>query len=315
MAYRGLEGAVVDRPVGKDWAGWGVAPSIVPAARVSSKAAARAPDVASRGPLRPILPRCPEIDCIRHRLPAGVLALAELRAAEIGVGADRVLVAQGLIEEETYLNALAHWLGIAFEPLDQRPREACPLADDNLIDAVNVGLLPLAVEGELHLVIAPRELTVRRLLGALRPGSDLAKRVRITSGERMTRFATQHAKQTIGYRAAEALRDGHPELSAGTGRGRSVATAILVAGIALFALVAPGVAAIAVEVMLGLIFLAWTGLRLLGTLSPRSVRRTPKPVSDDRLPIYTIVIALYREAAAAKDLVAALRSLNYPGTR
>ena len=35
-------------------------------------------------------------------------------------------------------------------------------------------------------------------------------------------------------------------------------------------------------------------------------------ISDGDLPIYSVVIALYREAAAVKDLVAALRSLNYP---
>lgn len=204
MAYRGLDGAVIDRPAGKDWAGRPVAPSIVPAV----------PGDGARD-ARPLLPRCPEIDCVRHLLPPGILAVAELRAAEVGVGADRVLIAQGLIDEETYVEALAHWLGIAFEPLDHRPREACPLADEHLIEAVNVGLLPLAADGESHLVVAPRELTIRRLLGALRPGSDLAKRVRITTGERMTRFSTLHARQSIGHRAAEALRDDHPELSAG----------------------------------------------------------------------------------------------------
>jgi hypothetical protein len=35
---------------------------------------------------------CPEIDCLRHLLPPATLAAAELRAAEIGVGADRALI-------------------------------------------------------------------------------------------------------------------------------------------------------------------------------------------------------------------------------
>jgi cellulose synthase/poly-beta-1,6-N-acetylglucosamine synthase-like glycosyltransferase len=42
------------------------------------------------------------------------------------------------------------------------------------------------------------------------------------------------------------------------------------------------------------------------------VRRRPRTFTDDGLPVYTIVVALYREAAAVKGLVAALRALNYP---
>src|SRR5207249_3780233 len=63
---------------------------------------------------------------------------------------------------------------------------------------------------------------------------------------------------------------------------------------------------------LGLTFIAWTGLRLVGIASEGPARVQPRAVPDDRLPIYTIIVALYREAAAVKDLVAALRRLAYP---
>ena len=42
------------------------------------------------------------------------------------------------------------------------------------------------------------------------------------------------------------------------------------------------------------------------------MRRRRRTFSDGWLPIYSIVIALYREAAAVADLVTALRGLNYP---
>jgi cellulose synthase/poly-beta-1,6-N-acetylglucosamine synthase-like glycosyltransferase len=235
-----------------------------------------------------------------------------LRAAEVGVGADRVLVTQGMLDEETYLAELADWLGVAFEPLEDRPRSACPLDDQHLIEAVNAGLLPLVVDGDTKLVIAPRELTNRRLVEALQPNSELTERIRITTGQRMAKFAYRHTEETIAFSASDALRTEHPELSAATDRHKSVMIAILVAAIAVFALVAPGIAALVVEVVLGIIFLAWTALRLLGTLSMRSVRRAPQPVPDHQLPIYTLAIALYREAAAAKQLVLALRNIDYP---
>ena len=63
---------------------------------------------------------------------------------------------------------------------------------------------------------------------------------------------------------------------------------------------------------LGLVFLAWGALRLLGPLTSASLTHPPLDLTDDRLPVYTIIVALYREAAAVKALVAALRRIDYP---
>jgi hypothetical protein len=38
---------------------------------------------------------CPEIDCVRSLLAADMIEAAECRAATLGVGADRVLIAAG----------------------------------------------------------------------------------------------------------------------------------------------------------------------------------------------------------------------------
>src|SRR5947209_19700865 len=58
--------------------------------------------------------RCPELDCLRARLPPGTLATAEQRAFALGVGADRVLIAAGTISEEDYVRALGGWQVITF---------------------------------------------------------------------------------------------------------------------------------------------------------------------------------------------------------
>ena len=50
---------------------------------------------------------CPEIDCLRERFPDDLLAEAAQRALAIGVGAERVLIAAGAIDEEEYLRMLA----------------------------------------------------------------------------------------------------------------------------------------------------------------------------------------------------------------
>jgi hypothetical protein len=52
----------------------------------------------------------PELDCVRDRLPSHVVAAVEHRAAEIGVGAERVLIASGFMDEDHYVYALARSL-------------------------------------------------------------------------------------------------------------------------------------------------------------------------------------------------------------
>lgn len=74
----------------------------------------------------------PELDCIRGLLADHVVETAEARAAKLGTGADRVLIASGALDEETYLRALADELGVPFEPLDGVARALCPLGDERL---------------------------------------------------------------------------------------------------------------------------------------------------------------------------------------
>lgn len=208
----------MDRPEGTVWAATPAAPSLV-----LKKTPDGAPHLCRPRPGQ-ILPRCPELDCVRHLLPRAVRALAELRAAEVGVGADRVLVAQGAVDEETYLKALARQLGMVFEHLDNKPREVFPLSDERLLEAAKVGMLPLTVHGNTKVVVAPRELTVRGLLDALERGSDVKHRIRITTNARLQKFIADRTSSAIGHLAAELLRTEHPELSAGTGRSRYIET-------------------------------------------------------------------------------------------
>src|SRR5579872_1222091 len=87
-------------------------------------------ELVERGPSR-----CPKIDCVRTLLHADAIESAERRAKALGIGADRVLIANGRLNEDTYLRALAAELGVMFQPLNDTPRYACPLDDDRLIES------------------------------------------------------------------------------------------------------------------------------------------------------------------------------------
>src|ERR1041385_7989673 len=84
----------------------------------------------------------PELECVRALLPSDGLDTAAARAALLGTGADRVLIASGAIGEETYLRALPGQLGVVFEPLDGVPRAMCPIEDDRLTEAAGPRPMP-----------------------------------------------------------------------------------------------------------------------------------------------------------------------------
>ncbi len=289
--------------------------SVPHAARSRPDPAIERPASRRTGPRAPRdLPRCPEIDCVRHLLPPAAVAIAELRAAELGVGADRVLIARGLITEEAYLLALCTSLRIPFEPMDHIERNTCPLTDAQLLEAAGAGLLPLNadIDGQSKLVIVPRLVDSRRLVAAVRSGTELARRLRFTSLARLQRFAAAHGANELSRRAAHSLRLTQPELSAGTRKPWPWMLAVFAALGAFGVIAAPDYALLALELTFGAIFVAWGGLRLMGIASEGPTRLRPQNIADAKLPIYTIIVALYREASAVKDLVAAIRRFDYP---
>src|SRR5205085_4369697 len=104
-----------------------------------------------RGRLAP----CPEIDCVRHLVPPARLAAAELRAAETGTGADRVLVTEGVLRDTDYVRAFAFHHGLGVETFAKVSRAACPVGDDEFMCCLASGMIPVRLAGHLVWVVAP----------------------------------------------------------------------------------------------------------------------------------------------------------------
>jgi glycosyltransferase XagB len=256
----------------------------------------------------------PEVDCIRHLLPRSVIAAAERRARSVGIGAERVLICADAITEEAYLEALAAWLGTSYQPLDRVDRADCPLDDQELIQASAAGLLPLRQGRGVVWLIAPRGLTARRLADPRQPQPAWLQSFRLTSSEQLRHFVTHYSSRALGRRATDGLRLTRPLLSnAPRPHGRRSLVAIAAATL-LFWLLAmlPAATVTALSTALCLIFLAAAVLRMSSGLVTAHVPARPVRIADDALPTYTIICALYHEAAVARDLVAAIRALDYP---
>lgn len=254
--------------------------------------------------------RYPELDCVRHLFPASVLAAAEMRAERLGIGADRALIATGAIDEENYARALAASLGTAFEPLDSAIRVQCPLGDARLIEGAATGLLPLHSQDGMSLVLAPRGIAARRIVQLAADTPDWPKRFRFTSTDRLLSFVLANARTALIARACHRLKDEMPAFSAATqGKGRALALVLL----ALVGAATASTAVItAIDAALAVLFLAWLGLRLIGAMAARP-RPTPLAfTADAELPIYTVIVALYREASSVDGLLRAIAALDYP---
>jgi cellulose synthase/poly-beta-1,6-N-acetylglucosamine synthase-like glycosyltransferase len=238
------------------------------------------------------------------------LAAAELRAAETGLGADRALIAADIVSEEAYVAALAGASGIPFESLEELPRGACPHSDDALLDAARQGIVQIRDSHGVRYVVAPHNNAARGLLQyALRPDSGFAGRIAVTTAECMRNFVTRHAQAAIAARAADGLRRAHPEFSAAGATPRPAAALMIL--IAIAAALCAGLSQTPLGLAAAGFFLAWAWLRI-AALVQRAPRHPSAARSDRDLPVYTIIVALYKEADAVHELVAALRRLDYP---
>ena len=258
--------------------------------------------------------RCPELDCVRHLLPRRILAAAERRAESIGVGAERVLICADAITEEGYLTALAGSLDTSYERFDGISRAACPLSDDQLVQAAAAGLLPLREGPRLVWIIAPRGVTARRLADPRQQRPPWLQSFRLTSEDRLRHFALRHGRRALGRRAADSLRLQRPLLSnAPPERGRRVLRAAALATIAfVFFVLAPLPMIEGLSGLCCVLFLAAAILRLLSACFGESAADGPASRDERELPTYTVVCALYREAAVVEELVGAIRALDYP---
>lgn len=257
-----------------------------------------------------------ELDCLRPVFARTLLQAAEARSRHVGIGADQVLIRSGIIDEDAYLRALSAHTGLAIEPLTAMSRNDCCLPDHHLPRVAQHGLLPVRTDGELVWIVAPRGLAARQLCRFAHAYPSLRGRIRLTSAQDLSRFLLRQAGDVLGHFATHALSQRFPMLSAAP-------VAIASAWQPLRRLAQTGVLAMLMTLtptfamefwgnVLAGWFLTFIGLRLAASLiSPRRVARPPR-IPDNRLPVYTVIAALYHEATSVAALIKAIDAFDYP---
>ena len=259
-----------------------------------------------------------ELDCLRHVFAPALLRAADIRASELGVGADRVLIQWGSIDEAAYLDYLARHTGIGVETLDDPADSRIALDDQSLPQIIQHGMLPLYRNGELVWHIAPRGLAARQLsrLAAQYPAA--MDRLRLISTARLNAFLIAHAGAPLARAASEGLSARFPAMTAApithdrAPWRRGIRSLCIIAAIMALLMLWPMFIIGLAGGILALWFLAFATLRLIGALIPAPPIAPPPRQRDDQLPVYTIIAALYREAAQVEQLMRAIAALDYP---
>ena len=179
--------------------------------------------------------------------------------------------------------------------------------------AITSGLVRLCDDGSgLRAAAAPRGEALKFLLDPAHPRRRLSQ-IAICSRQRLGALIRAQSGAAIAAAASMELGASDASLSASSG---PTWAQIGFAGFASLALAALGFEApelfqALVSILLWLVFAGALWLRTLAIIAGQSPSLAAPP-PDDQLPIYTVIVALYREAPVVAKLVRALDALHYP---
>lgn len=236
---------------------------------------------------------------------------AQRRARRIGVGADEVLIASGVVTADTAGEAAARRLGLRFNRLDDAGAFSHRAGFSELAGALRTGLLR---SGAGRLILAVRGEALRQFAARLAARPELRDGIALTTPERLAAHIRRRHAHALARQAAYGLIERSPRLSAGTlGTARLVfaGTALVLALVPLLLHSTPAPLAIILAFAIGSVLLGWSCLRLSAIAHPPGPPEPPWR-SDRHLPRYSLIVPLYREARVVPQLVEALLALDYP---
>jgi cellulose synthase/poly-beta-1,6-N-acetylglucosamine synthase-like glycosyltransferase len=252
-----------------------------------------------------------------------VAMLAEARAYQSRTGdpLSRILLTLGHVDEHRLAKTLAEELGLEYVA---RP-EPSPAAAASLPvpECLLNRIVPLAVEGDT-LVVAMADPIGERAVRALSSATSMPTRIVVSPATAVDGALAELFSKTCVEVATKSLLLERPEASAYvtlSGRQKIVFGLLALAlgvGFAV-ALVPTLVALAAVSIVFQFVSSAY---RLL--LISLAARWAPelqisseevRQLDERTLPVYTILVPLYREADVLPDLVDALRAMDYPATK
>ncbi|MBX9931635.1 MAG: glycosyltransferase [Methylobacterium sp.] len=246
---------------------------------------------------------------VAHGFAAATLERAAALAEASGTDAATALMMMGLVGEASYYRALARALDAPFL------EAALPLgAGTRYPESLVAGFAPLAPGACAAFVFAPRGGAIRELLAGRNPNGRMPA-ITTPTALRLAVFA-EHPTG-IAAHAADELMVRRPDWALKTRPGSPV---FACAGLRVWAAVI-GYASLPASLLTALWTTLQFGILALVTFRVAAVSvdpaspRADRDLPDGDLPIYTVLVALHREAAVVPRLVGALSRLDYPAAK
>ena len=246
-----------------------------------------------------------------HGVSPAVLLTAAAEARRQAIAPEAAVLASGTIRERFFYQCLAHHLGAVF--IDG---EIALGAGARYPHAIHAGLAPLDGGDGSRWLAAPRGQLLAHLLARARGGERLGARLAITTPSHLSSLVRAAATASILREASLGLANLDPSLSAKERPSHAQCTSAMAAAAAAtlaFGL-APAATLAVVSLSMTCLFLASIWLRLFAGAASTACGHEPfrARVEDRRLPVYSVVVALHREARVVPQLAAALAAIDYP---
>jgi glycosyltransferase XagB len=242
--------------------------------------------------------------------PAVLLSVAA-EARRQAIAPEAAVLASGTIGESFFYRCLAHHLGAAF--IDG---EIALGAGARYPHAVHAGLAPLDGGDGPCWLSAPRGQLLAHLLARARGGERLGARLAITTPSHLSSLVRAGATASILREASLGLGNLDPSLSAKErpSHAQCISAMATAAAATLAFGLAPAATLAFVSLSMTCFFLASIWLRLFAGAASTACGQEPfrARVEDRRLPVYSVVVALHREARVVPQLLAALAAIDYP---
>ena len=246
----------------------------------------------------------------------------ETRARLAGVPFQVELLASGVVDEAELFRGLAAHLGLPFVA-HLRPESLFMREEQGLGELRRQGGVRKAVAvdetGRTVLLIAPDRLDIGAMVRYLRNHRRIAGHMRVVPPSVLRQAVQRRVRTNLSRVAVNGLFDTMPEFSArfvlnawqGIVLGASsVALAVCVA-------LAPLTSLFVLHIILSVFFLGCVALRLAVS---RNVRKREAPtllraMKTEEMPVYTVLVALYKEADVVPDLLVALGRIVWPRSK
>lgn len=230
----------------------------------------------------------------------------------------RELIANGLLDESSYYRALAAELGVPFVDVIEPNRLV--ILPGHALSALRKATVikALAASGKTFLLSAPDDRQLNILISSLHKNPGLRETIRLTTPVKLDEALTARLTDENLSEAVFRLKNNAPELSASqvvTGTQGVLCGALMVL-LPLFAWSYPSASLLICHALASLLFAGCVLMRVQAASQfPAKKLYNPTRSPGGPLPIYTVIVALYRETEVVPQLVSQLMSLNWPASR